>query len=200
MAERLFYPATERNREPILSVLQEHLPPKGRILEIASGSGEHVVHFAKSYPHITWHPSDLGPDCLNSIKAWRDHYGLSNIESPLQLDTTKAENWPEFKVDALICINMVHISPWPATEGLMKKASQLLKKEGFLYLYGPYKKNGQHTAPSNVAFDQQLQATDSRFGVRDMERVVNEAEKNGLKLTQTTAMPANNFSLFFHTA
>lgn len=193
---RLFYPATERNRTPILDVLSRILSEKGEILEIASGSGEHIVHFAKAFPEITWHPSDLENDCLTSIQAWIDHEQLENINTPLSLDTTE-NNWPDFVLDALLCINMVHISPWEATTGLMDKAARYLKKGGILYLYGPYRRNGQHTAPSNASFEEWLKEKDPEFGVRHMEEVETEASRNGLTLSQIIDMPANNFSLVF---
>jgi len=196
---RLFYPATERNRDVILEVLNRILPKTGHILEVASGSGEHVIHFAKNHPEITWQPSDLAEDSRLSIQAWIDHSGLKNIAPPLALDTTAA-NWPNTPLDALICINMVHISPWEATLGLMEKAGQLLKENGFLYLYGPYQRDGQHTAPSNASFEGWLKEKDNRFGVRHMEEVEQVAVDNGLKLSQIIDMPANNFSLVFHRA
>ncbi len=193
---RLFYPATERNRNPILEVLKDILPPQGQVLEIASGSGEHVIHFATSFPDITWQPSDLETECRDSIQAWIDHSGLKNIHTPLQLDTT-AQDWPDISLDAILCINMVHISPWEATLGLMEKAGKLLKPDGILYLYGPYQKNGTHTAPSNESFELWLKERDQRFGVRHMEEVEKTAKANGLRLETTLEMPANNFSLVF---
>ena len=196
---RLFYPATERNRDAILEVLNPILPKSGHILEVASGSGEHVIHFAKNHSEITWQPSDLAEDARLSIQAWIDHSGLKNIASPLALDTTAA-NWPNTPLDALICINMVHISPWEATLGLMEKAGQFLKEDGFLYLYGPYQRDGQHTASSNATFESWLKEKDDRFGVRHMEEVEQVAADNGLKLSQIIDMPANNFSLVFHRA
>ncbi|SCA57063.1 conserved hypothetical protein [Candidatus Terasakiella magnetica] len=200
MPHRLFYPATQRNRDAIFSILKQFLPQQGNVLEIASGSGEHVIHFAQSCPDLNWQPSDLDPDCLKSIQSWIEHTGLKNIHSPLSLDTTSNANWPQTELDALICINMIHISPWEATIALMKKAAHYLKEDGFLYLYGPYKRNSQHTAPSNVAFEQWLKEKDPRFGVRAMEEVEAEAAKNGLKLAHVYDMPANNFSLVFHPA
>lgn len=196
MDHRLFYPATERNRDFILEILTKFLPKEGRVLEIASGSGEHIVHFAKAFPLITWQPSDLEEECLASIQAWTDFHELSNIEPPLNLDTTK--EWDLEPLDALVCINMVHISPWEATVGLMEKAGELLRSEGTLYLYGPYKKDGQHTAPSNESFEEWLKEQDLRFGVRNLEDVQHLGEQNGLSLSQIIDMPANNFSLVFN--
>ncbi|NVK19251.1 MAG: DUF938 domain-containing protein [Methylocystaceae bacterium] len=197
MDKRLFYPATKRNCDAILTVLENIFPPEGHCLEIASGSGEHIVHFAEKHKGITFYPSDLEADCLNSIQAWTHHTGLTNIQPPRQLDTTQ-EEWNLPMMDGILCINMVHISPWEATVGLMKKAGSLLKENGFLYLYGPYQRNGQHTAPSNVSFEGWLKEKDARFGVRHMEDVEAEARKNGLILSQIVEMPANNFSLVFH--
>lgn len=197
MSHRLKYPATARNRDPILSVLKRFLPHEGHVLEIASGSGEHVVHFAQHYPRLVWQPSDLDPACLKSIQGWIDHHSLENILPPLSLDTTIKDNWPENRLDALICINMVHISPWEATKGLFQKAGELIGADGFLYLYGPYRRNGEHTAPSNIEFEHWLKAKDPRFGVRDLEEVEGEAAKNGLSLHEIIDMPANNFSLVF---
>lgn len=197
MDKRLFYPATTRNRDAILNVLNDVFPPQGHCLEIASGSGEHVVHFAQEHCDITFHPSDLETDCLESIKAWIDHTGLTNIQPPRQLDTTK-DDWDLPDLDGILCINMVHISPWEATVGLMKKAGTLLKEGGFLYLYGPYRRFGHHTAPSNESFEGWLKEKDERFGVRHMEEVEAEAGKNGLGLAKIVEMPANNFSLVFH--
>lgn len=197
MSERLYYPATERNRDPILTVLKQHLPRQGRVLEIASGSGEHVTHFAQHFPALDWQPSDLDPACLGSIQAWCEYCGLDNVRAPLRLDTTTGHNWPKTELDALICINMVHISPWAATKGLMEKAGQLLRTGGVLYLYGPYRRGGLHTAPSNAAFERALQVQDARFGIRDIGDVEVEGALNGLHLEEVIEMPANNFSLVF---
>lgn len=198
MPNRLFYPATERNRDPILSVLKNILPEEGHFLEIASGSGEHIVHFAQHFKKSIWQPSDLEEDALLSIQAWCDYLKLKNVKAPLKLDTTTHHNWPEIGLDGILCINMIHISPWEATIGLMKKAGNLLKKDGILYTYGPYKKGGQHTAASNQSFELWLKEKDPRFGVRDLEAVEAEANLNGLALNEIIEMPANNFSLVFH--
>ncbi len=200
MNERLFYPATERNREPILSVLKEHLPENGQVMEIASGSGEHMMHFARSFPQIEWVPSDPDVQCRQSIAAWTEHLALKNVVVPLALDATNEENWPQGPFDALVCINMVHISPWSATLGLMEKAARLIKSGGILFLYGPYKRDGQHTAESNVAFDGWLKTQNPAYGVRDMADVAEVAAVNGLCLAHVVDMPANNFSLVFQRA
>jgi hypothetical protein len=197
MPERLFYPATERNRDPILDVLKTIMPREGHIVELASGSGEHVVHFANAFKDILWQPSDLEDHALKSIQSWINHTGLTNIQAPLRLDTTEP-HWPIESTDGILCINMIHISPWEATLGLMEKATKLLAKNGFLHLYGPFRINGEHTSASNIAFEGWLKEKDSRFGVRDMKDVENEANLKGLKLSMTIPMPANNFSLVFH--
>ena len=200
MSDQLNFPATQRNRDPILSVLSDILPQKGQVLEIASGSGEHVVYFASRFPDIIWQPSDLDERCLRSINAWTVQQKLTNVRLPLELDTTDEANWPEGPFDAVTCINMVHISPWEATVGLMMCVGARLKSGGILFLYGPYRKDGAHTSPSNVEFEQWLQARDPRWGVRDMADVEAEARKNQMVLDQVIAMPANNFSLVFKPA
>ena len=192
---RLTSPSAERNRGPILEVLRQHLPSKGSVLEIASGSGQHVVHFAQAFPELTFQPSDPDPTARASINAWIAHEGLSNVKPPLALDVVADEALPE--ADAIICINMIHISPWQATLSLMRKAAKALPANGLLFLYGPYKRNGAHTAPSNAAFDTRLKGEDPAWGVRDLEAVIEEAAKVGLRLAVTTEMPANNLSVVF---
>jgi SAM-dependent methyltransferase len=194
---RLRYPATARNREPILAVLREHLPPTGIVLEIASGSGEHVVHFAKAFPALSFHPSDPEPGARASIDAWAAHEGLTNVARAMPLDVTAATPWPLARADVILCINMIHISPWAATQGLMRGAASVLAPGGLLYLYGPYKQGGGHTAPSNEAFDADLRARNPAWGVRDLETVTAEAEAVGLKPAAVIAMPANNLSVLF---
>lgn len=196
MDKRLYYPATERNRHVILQVLKSFFPEKGSCLEIASGSGEHITHFAQNLSGVTFHPSDLETDCLDSIQAWVDHLGLTNVRPARQLDTTQTE-WDLPKQDVILCINMIHISPWEATLGLMQKAGELLNQGGFLYLYGPFRRFGAHTAASNESFDGFLKEKDPRFGVRDLEEVEALAGENGLMRSQLVEMPANNFSVVF---
>lgn len=196
MDKRLYYPATERNRHVILQVLKSFFPEKGSCLEIASGSGEHITHFAQNLSGVTFHPSDLEADCLDSIQAWVDHLGLTNVRPARQLDTTQTE-WDLPKQDVILCINMIHISPWEATLGLMQKAGELLNQGGFLYLYGPFRRFGAHTAASNESFDGFLKEKDPRFGVRDLEEVEALAGENGLMRSQLVEMPANNFSVVF---
>ena len=189
-------PAAERNRDAILSVLARVLPPHGVVLEIASGTGQHAVHCAAALPDIVWQPSDADAGARESIAAWRAHAGLANLDAPLALDVLN-DDWSIADVAAIVCINMVHIAPWEAAEALFRGAGARLGAGGVLYLYGPYRRNGAHTAPSNEAFDQQLRATDPRWGVRDMEAVEALGEKAGFTLVETIAMPANHFSLVF---
>ena len=154
-AARLFAPATQRNRQPILDVLSRVLPGSGRVLEVASGSGEHALWFAQHLRPLIWQPSDPDPACRRSIAAHAAHAGLATIEAPLDLDAAVAR-WPIETADAVVCINMTHIAPWEATEGLVAGAARILPSEGPLYLYGPYRRGGHHTAPSNAAFDASL--------------------------------------------
>jgi hypothetical protein len=189
-------PAAERNRDAILSVLARVLPRSGVVLEIASGTGQHAVHCAAALPGIIWQPSDPDADARDSIAAWRAHAGLANLNAPLALDVLN-DDWGIGNVTAIVCINMIHIAPWEAAESLFRGAGARLASGGVLYLYGPYRRNGAHTAPSNEAFDQQLRARDPRWGVRDMEAVAALGEKAGLTLVETVAMPANNFSVVF---
>ncbi|GJH17770.1 DUF938 domain-containing protein [Caballeronia novacaledonica] len=189
-------PAAERNRDAILSVLARVLPRSGVVLEIASGTGQHAVHCAAALPGIAWQPSDPDADARDSIAAWRAHAGLANLNTPLALDVLN-NDWGIGNVAAIVCINMIHIAPWEAAESLFRGAGARLASGGVLYLYGPYRRNGAHTAPSNEAFDQQLRERDPRWGVRDMEAVAALGEKAGLTLVETVAMPANNFSVVF---
>jgi len=189
-------PAAERNRDAILSVLARVLPRSGVVLEIASGTGQHAVHCAAALPDIVWQPSDPDADARDSIAAWRAHAGLANLNAPLALDVLN-DDWDIGHVAAIVCINMIHIAPWEAAESLFRGAGARLAAGGVLYLYGPYRRNGAHTAPSNEAFDQQLRARDPRWGVRDMEAVAALGEKASLTLVETVAMPANNFSVVF---
>lgn len=192
-------PATERNREPILQVLREVLPADGTVLEVASGTGEHAVHFARALPGITWQPSDPSPDALESIAAWREAEALANLLPPLQLDAS-ANDWPVARVDAIVCINMVHISPWKATEGLMKAAGRLLQTGAPLVLYGPYRRSGYDIEPSNAAFDADLRRRNPAWGLRLLEDVATCAAAQGLVLERTVEMPANNLTVVFRKA
>ncbi|WP_374653814.1 DUF938 domain-containing protein [Dongia sp.] len=194
--ERLRAPATQRNRDPILAVLRQGLPKSGTVLEIASGSGEHVVHFARALPDLTFQPSDARVENLRSIAGWVASSGIPNILPPFFLDVT-AESWPVTGADALICINMIHIAPWTAAEGLFRGAARILPAGAVLYLYGPYKRGGQHTAESNLAFDRQLRAQDPEWGVRDLDDVAALAKAAGFEGPVVSEMPANNLSLVF---
>ena len=190
-------PAAGRNRDPILHALRGRLRDGARVLEVASGSGEHAVWFAARLPGVTWRPTDREAEALASITARREAEGPPNLLAPVRLDASDAASWPEEAFDAVVCINMVHIAPWAAAEGLMGGAAAVLRSGGLLYLYGPYKVGGAHTAPSNAAFDESLRARDPAWGVRDLEAVAALAEANGLAFVERVAMPANNLSLWF---
>jgi hypothetical protein len=194
--DRLYAPATARNRDVIRDVLMRVLPASGVVLEVASGSGEHTVHLAAALPHLTFQPSDPNPTARRSIAAWIAASGLGNILPPLELDAD-ADDWPIAAAQAMLCINMIHISPWPATMGLIQHAAALLPPDAPLYLYGPYRRNGAHTAPSNAAFDADLRSRDSAWGVRDLEEVADLAAKVGFSAPEIVEMPANNLSLIF---
>jgi hypothetical protein len=205
---RQYAPATERNRDPILEVLLEVLPPTGTVLEISSGTGEHAAYFAPRLQPRRWIPSDLSATARDSIEAWRLVVNVDNLYPPIALDASQ-DHWAvedmEFVEDmeleppigAIVNINMIHIAPWSACLGLMAGAKRILPKGGILYLYGPFKQKGLHTAPSNMAFDQTLQMRDREWGVRDLEAVIAAAEAEGLTFVQTYSMPANNLSVVF---
>ncbi len=180
-----------------MDVLRDVLPDRGTILEIASGTGEHIVHFARAFPHLHWQPSDYDAAGLASIAAWRGESGASNILAPLHIDASAAD-WPVTDVvDAILCINMVHIAPWAATEGLMAGAARLLAPGAPLYLYGPYREAAVPTAESNEAFDASLKSRNPEWGLRQLEDVIALAARYGLALERRIAMPANNLSLVF---
>jgi SAM-dependent methyltransferase len=188
----LRWPAPERNKVPILEVLQRVLPPAGgRLLEVASGTGQHAAFFAASLPSWTWLPSDVDPENLASIEAHRAQTGLSNLLAPLALDVREPQ-WETGTLDALFNANMIHISPWDVCEGLLVGAARHLRPAGLLVMYGPYRIAGEHTAESNREFDASLRARDARWGVRDLERVTALAEELGLRFRERVAMPANN--------
>lgn len=193
---RRYAPATERNRQPILDVLQRTLPASGRALEIGSGTGEHAVFLAQALPDWTWMPSEGDAQMLPSIQAWIDHTGLSNVEPPRVIDV-RAADWSVSPVDAIICCNVIHYSPWATTPALLDGAARLLRPGGVLYLYGPYRRHGAHTAPSNETFDEWLKQRDPEFGVRDLETVQAEAAARGLTAGPVIEMPANNLSVIF---
>ncbi len=195
---RLYASATQRNREPILEVLKQVLPPSGTILEIASGTGEHAIYFAPRLSPRQWQPSDPNPQLRASIAAWTAQSTIDNLDPPLDLDVT-ASVWPvEKPITAIVNINMIHISPWSACLGLMAGAKRILPPGGILYLYGPYKQGGEHTAPSNAAFDESLRAQNPEWGIRDLEEVVAAAKAQQLALVKTYQMPANNLSVIFN--
>jgi hypothetical protein len=191
-----YAPAAARNREPLAEVLREVLPAEGRVLEVASGTGEHVVHFAGRFPQLHWQPSDCDADSLASIEAWTADSGLPNLSPPVKLDAA-GDYWPVDRADAVLCINMVHISPWRATLGLLRGASHVLSAGAPLILYGPYRRAGIPTAPSNEAFDESLKARDPEWGLRLLEDVAAEAEKAGFALDRVAEMPANNLTVMF---
>jgi len=195
---RQFAPAAARNRDPIWAVLQPHLPAKGLVLEVASGSGEHAVHFARAAgPEITFQPSDPDLSARASIDAWTTASGLPNIRPALALDAT-SQTWPIASADVVLCCNMIHIAPWAAAVGLVQGAARVLAPGGLLFLYGPFKRDGRHTAPSNEAFDRDfLQARNPAWGVRDLEAVSELAEAAGFAPPLIEAMPANNLSVLF---
>jgi hypothetical protein len=189
-------PAVARNRDPILQVLRRHLPAQGLVLELASGSGEHIRHFAEALPALTFQPSDPDPGCRASIDAWAAP--LPNIRPALALDA--AADWPALRADAVLCINMVHISPWAASIGLFRGAASALPAGGLLYLYGPYRQDGVPTAPSNEEFDASLRSRNPEWGLRSLSAVAALAAEHGFAAPVVESMPANNLSLIFRRA
>jgi hypothetical protein len=189
-------PAAGRNRDPIAGVLTEELPATGVVLEIASGTGEHAVHFARTFPHLHWQPSDPDPGARESIAAWREEAGLPNLREPIELDAS-ASAWPLDRANAVLCINMVHISPVAATEGVLVGAARLLAPGEPLILYGPYREPGVETAPSNLAFDADLRSRNPGWGLRSVEWLDERAAGAGLRRTRRVAMPANNLTLVY---
>ena len=188
---RQFAPATLRNRDAILDVLQRYLPEDGLVLEVASGTGEHIVHFARHCADLIWQPSDPSPEARASIAAWLADQPLPNVLPPLALDAAEMP-WPINAADALVCINMVHISPWEATLGLMQGAGTILAQGAPLLLYGPYRRSDRPLEPSNADFDQSLKERDPRWGLRELDAVIALAEENGLRFVEVVEMPANN--------
>jgi SAM-dependent methyltransferase len=189
-------PAALRNRDPILAVLRDVLPHTGLVLEIASGTGEHLIHFARHLPALEWQPSDPSPDALASIAAWSAAEDLPNIRPPLAIDAS-ADRWPIESAAAMLCINMVHISPWSATEGLMRHAGRILPGDGPLLLYGPYRRHGKALEPSNAAFDADLRSRDPAWGLRTLDAMETVAAESGLRFETLVEMPANNLMLAF---
>ncbi len=196
---RQYAPATERNREAILNVLLEVLPPTGTVLEISSGTGEHAVFFAPRLQPRKWLPSDINPLALASINAWRSDAKCENLYLPIALDACQP-NWELGNVEpisAIANINMIHIAPWEACLGLIAGARRILPPGGILYLYGPFTRDGKHTAPSNEAFDESLRSQNPLWGVRDLDKVIEVAKSQQFALVKTVAMPANNLSVIF---
>lgn len=191
-------PAVARNTAAILEVLRAHLPAEGRVLEIASGSGEHAVAFARALPRTTWTPSDSSAQARASIAAWAAEAALPNLKAPLALDAADPDGWPAMDMQVIVCINMIHISPWAATEGLMAGAGRVLPDPGgLLVLYGPFHEADVPLAPSNASFDDSLKSRDPAWGLRDRDAVVACARSHGLHLTRRVEMPANNLMLLF---
>ena len=197
---RLDYPATGRNQEVILDVLKEALPNLGTVLEVASGSGQHITYFAHQIPQLKWQPSDTDAAARASIDAWRNEMGVTDVvHNPIYLDAS-VDIWSLGHIkdlNAIMSINMIHISAWEACLGLLRNASRVLPAGGVLYLYGPFKVGGVHIAPSNAEFDLSLQSQNSAWGVRNLDDVAEEALKQNFQLMKTIRMPANNFSVIF---
>lgn len=196
---RMTSPSTARNKGPILDVLRPHLTSGMRVLEIACGSGEHGHHIMSSLPGLIWHPSDLSDEARLSTAAWAKSSGIENFNAPIALDACD-NNWPldrGLEFDAVLCINMIHISPFEAAKGVIRGAARYLRDGGFLYFYGPFRKNSAHTAPTNEAFDESLRSRNQLWGIRDMEEIEALADEAGLVRESMAEMPANNFSLIF---
>lgn len=190
-------PSTARNRQPILDVLRPRLPPVARVLEVASGAGEHAMFVAEALPGVTWQPTDRDDEALVSIAAWRAASGLANIAAPLRLDAADPASWPAGPFEAVVCINMIHISPWAATQGLMAGAARVLTPGGRLILYGPYLEAGVDTAAGNLSFNESLKSRDPAWGLRDLADVSALAAAHGLTFAERIAMPANNLMVLF---
>lgn len=196
---RIFAASTARNQEPILAVLRRVLPENAKVLEIASGAGEHAAFIARAMPALDWQPSDPDREARDSIASWVAHENLANVRAPVAIDV-RNEIWgveDQAPFDAIVAINMIHIAPWSATLGLLKGAGRLLRAGGLLFLYGPFTKDGCHTAPSNAAFDASLKARNAEWGLRNLDDVRDTAERQGLHLRETVDMPANNLSVIF---
>jgi hypothetical protein len=195
-SDRLFSPSAERNKAPISEVLLQVLPERGVVLEVGSGTGQHVVQFARAIPKLIWQPSERDSDCLRSIRAWLSVEALSNARPPLHLDVN-ALPWPVDSAVALVCINMLHIAPWSAAEALFSGGKLLLSGGCPLCLYGPFKRQGRHTSASNKDFDALLRRQNPEWGVRDLDEVSGLADGTGFDLLQTHEMPSNNLTLVF---
>lgn len=190
-------PAAARNREPIAEVMAEELPASGLVLEIASGTGEHAVHFAAAFPGVAWQPSDPDEGARASIEAWRKDVALPNLRPVIEIDASRPDSWSIDRADAMVCINMIHISPWEATLGLFEGAGRLLPSGGKLVLYGPYLEADVETAESNLAFDASLKARNPAWGIRNLADIDAVAAQNSITRTRRTEMPANNLTLVY---
>ncbi len=190
-------PSTLRNQDPILGVLRQRLPETGLVLEVAAGAGEHAVHFASALTALQWQPTDADPEALASIDAWRQQACLNNLLPPLRLDSAHPEEWSVARADAVVAINMIHISPWSATAGLFSGAARVLPPGGGLFLYGPFFESGIPTAPSNIEFDQSLKRRNAEWGIRSLDDLKVEGGRRGLRLAERVEMPANNLVLVF---
>jgi len=194
---RMYSQPTRRNQDAILAVLKRVLPPAGLVLELNCGAGEHAVHFARHLTSLTWQPSDIDPAARASAAAHAEAAALPNLRSPCEIDATWSE-WPVTAAAAVLSINMIHIAPWAACLGLLDGAARALKpNEGVLFLYGPFKRGGAHTAPSNEQFDGSLRGRDRQWGIRNLDDIVDEAEQRGFRCDEVVAMPANNLSVVF---
>ena len=192
---KMCWSAPERNKDPILDVLRRVLPERGTVLELASGSGQHIVHFARHLPHLRFVPSDVSAENLASIRAYLRE-ASDNLLEPREIDV-RSSDWAVGKVEAIYCANMIHIAPWACTVGLLDGVNRNLTLPGVFILYGPFRVGGEHTSESNAAFDRDLRARNPAWGVRDLEAVVELASERGLRLGEQIAMPANNQCLVF---
>jgi hypothetical protein len=186
--------SADRNKAPILEVLRRVLPASGLVLEIASGTGQHVTWFARALPALEWQPSDMDPELRRSVECWLHDEGLPNVRAPIALDVHD-HPWPVAHADAIVCINMIHVAPWETTPALFEGARRI--GASLVFLYGPFRRFGGHTSPSNEQFDASLKANDPTWGVRDLEAVEQVAAANGFELSEVVPMPANNFSVVF---
>ena len=196
VGDRFASPSAERNKDPISGILKDVLPREGLVLEIGSGTGQHVVHFGRVMPHLTWQPSECDASSLRSIAHWMAEADLQNVRSPLLLDVME-QPWPISSAAAVVSLNMIHIAPWSATEALIRGAQHVLRERGLLFLYGPFRRDGRHTADSNEAFDRSLRLRNPAWGVRDLEEVTRIASAHGFGTPAIHEMPANNLSIVF---
>jgi SAM-dependent methyltransferase len=193
---RLVSPSAERNKEPVAAILRQVLPAQGLVLEVSSGTGQHVVYFAAQMPQLDWQPTEYDEESFVSIGHWLASESPPNVRPPLRLDVHD-EPWPVSAAAAVVCMNMIHIAPWSAAKALVAGAAAVLSTGGVLFLYGPYRRGGQHTSPSNAAFDEQLRARNPHWGVRDLEAVAELAAADGFGAPEIFEMPANNLSVVF---